>query len=57
MQLEQPQKNFDYHEYLEYKTMELPIVPGIILTGTGSAVPTTYLDNRQLSQVVVTSDE
>lgn len=37
--------------------MELPIKQGIILTGTGSAVPSTYLDNHQLSQVVVTSDE
>lgn len=37
--------------------MELPVKHGIILTGTGSAVPSTYLDNHQLSQVVVTSDD
>ena len=30
---------------------------GISLTGTGSAVPFTYLDNHQLSQVVDTSDD
>lgn len=37
--------------------MELPVKPGIILTGTGSAVPSAYLDNHQLSQVVSTSDD
>ncbi len=37
--------------------MELPVKQGIILTGTGSAVPSPCLDNHQLSQVVVTSDE
>lgn len=37
--------------------MELPIKQGIVLTGIGSAVPSTYLDNHQLSQVVDTSDE
>lgn len=30
---------------------------GMVITGTGSAVPTAYLDNHQLSQVVDTSDE
>ncbi|MBV8887967.1 MAG: beta-ketoacyl-ACP synthase 3 [Chroococcidiopsidaceae cyanobacterium CP_BM_RX_35] len=30
---------------------------GMVVTGTGSAVPTAYLDNHQLSQVVDTSDE
>ena len=30
---------------------------GISLTGTGSAVPSAYLDNHQLSHVVATSDE
>ena len=30
---------------------------GISLTGTGSAVPSAYLDNDQLSHVVATSDE
>lgn len=37
--------------------MELPGRLGISLTGTGSAVPSAYLDNHQLSQVVVTSDD
>ena len=36
--------------------MELLVKPGIILTGTGSAVPAAYLDNHQLSQVVATSN-
>ncbi len=36
--------------------MELPVKPGIIFTGTGSAVPSTYLDNHQLGPIVVTSD-
>ncbi|WP_208345913.1 beta-ketoacyl-ACP synthase 3, partial [Aetokthonos hydrillicola] len=30
---------------------------GVVLTGTGSAVPDTYLDNHQLNQIMVTSDE
>ncbi|MFN6569408.1 beta-ketoacyl-ACP synthase III [Dendronalium sp. ChiSLP03b] len=30
---------------------------GIVLTGTGSAVPDTCLDNHQLNQMVVTSDD
>ena len=37
--------------------MESPLKLGIRLTGTGSFVPSTYLDNHQLSQMVVTSDE
>ncbi|HEY9668101.1 MAG TPA: beta-ketoacyl-ACP synthase III [Coleofasciculaceae cyanobacterium] len=37
--------------------MELSAKPGMILTGTGSAVPSSYLDNHQLCQVLVTSDE
>lgn len=36
--------------------MELPVRLGISLTGTGSAVPSAYLDNHQLKQVVDTSD-
>ncbi len=30
---------------------------GVVLTGTGSAVPDAYLDNHQLNQMVVTSDD
>ncbi|MBH8552284.1 beta-ketoacyl-ACP synthase 3 [Nostocaceae cyanobacterium CENA357] len=30
---------------------------GVVLTGTGSAVSETYLDNHQLNQMVVTSDD
>lgn len=30
---------------------------GVVLTGTGSAVPDTCLDNHQLNQMVVTSDD
>lgn len=37
--------------------MELPVRLGISLTGTGSFVPSAYLDNHQLNQVVVTSDD
>lgn len=37
--------------------MELSAKPGMILTGTGSAVPSSSLDNHQLCQVLVTSDE
>lgn len=37
--------------------MELPVIPGIRLTGTGSAVPTACLDNYQLSRVVETSND
>lgn len=37
--------------------MELPVRRGISLTGTGSSVPSANLDNHQLSQVVVTSDD
>src|SRR5690348_5698720 len=36
--------------------MELLVKPGMILTGTGSAVPAAYLDNHQLSQMVATSN-
>ena len=37
--------------------MELPLNLGICLTVTGSFVPATYLDNQQISQMMVTSDE
>jgi 3-oxoacyl-[acyl-carrier-protein] synthase-3 len=37
--------------------MELPVRLGISLTGTGSFVPSAYLDNHQLNQVLVTSDD
>lgn len=37
--------------------MESPVRLGISLTGTGSFVPSAYLDNHQLSQVVDTSDD
>ncbi|MDM9383452.1 beta-ketoacyl-ACP synthase 3 [Chlorogloeopsis sp. ULAP01] len=37
--------------------MKSQFMSGIRLTGTGSAVPSTYLDNHQLSKIVVTSDE
>lgn len=37
--------------------MESQVRLGMRLTGTGSAVPSTYLNNHQLSQVVDTSDE
>ncbi|MBV8882514.1 MAG: hypothetical protein JO235_00730 [Chroococcidiopsidaceae cyanobacterium CP_BM_RX_35] len=36
--------------------MELPVIPGISLTGTDSAVPSAYLDNYQLSRIVETSN-
>lgn len=37
--------------------MESQVRLGMRLTGTGSAVPSTYLNNHQLSQVVDTSEE
>lgn len=37
--------------------MDSPVRLGISLTGTGSFVPSAYLDNHQLSQVVDTSDD
>lgn len=37
--------------------MKSPLKSGVRLSGTGSAVPSTYLDNHQVCQMVVTSDE
>lgn len=37
--------------------MNVPVRPGVSLTGVGSAVPSACLDNNQLSQMVDTSDD
>nr|WP_199332146.1 beta-ketoacyl-ACP synthase III [Anabaena lutea] len=40
-----------------YRRLRVPIFNGVAITGSGSAVPATTLDNKSLTQLVETSDE